>query len=763
MKLTLRKLTLVSAVLMTLCVVRRLFSEIIWEFLLSGHPIRSSLFGDMMWCVSAVAIALFFGGLSRFRDEMPRLDRRRVIGLVSLSVIVVACYVLNTIVFTNWAMLIERLAMAIGLWYYYDVLGKESAGEKGVDGYNSHYYALMIAVVMSVAALALVVSDALWYCVSAEVFASWHIGAGEIKFLAVVPFVLWLACLAMPVFETVEIGKESDKMVFTNRQQVVAKISFWAFVVSVITVFCVRLRFGLVGPWHLLYFGYGSVSFVLFLYGILFVCWLYSAIHSVRKGQESWLKSFNRYGLWALVVLVALICVLFGIAQYMYYETDLLENVVIETIFLGSFLGGCIILFLFVFVGWMCNTFIVLMSARENVVMNDEKMRKIKRVAIWGGLLFLMVLVINAVVKYEVEKRKGETSKEVGYRLRYGDVQYSDSIVINMGWISGEHYVYNINTKSNMHEDEIVDLLLCDEVADSMIVYKDTAMNRGYLNVMTGEIEIKAEYDHAWLFSEGVAAVVKDNKIGFIDKDNNVVIPFQYPMYASYAPYTYRFYNGYCKVTDEEGCCGLIDHSGNWVIEPKYQRIKRPVFDKYRKVKLNDKWGLLDENLKLILPIKYNHIIVLDSMATQFEVTYEGMMYKINRQGKVLETLEYSYIHPFYDINYTWERTSGRYMQVWVRQEHDVDYIFEDYDFNVDRYLDNCEACFRCGIIDVIENKVVVPLEYCSIKFDYLPREIDSEERLVFRCVGPQPRTGGYAPDAEWITLEGKKVSIKYE
>jgi hypothetical protein len=83
--------------------------------------------------------------------------------------------------------------------------------------------------------------------------------------------------------------------------------------------------------------------------------------------------------------------------------------------------------------------------------------------------------------------------------------------------------------------------------------------------------------------------------------------------------------------------------------------------------------------------------------------------------------------------------------------------------FSIERDLDNCDSDFRTGIIDVIENKVVVPLEYCSIKFDYLPREIDSEERLVFRCVGPQPRTGGYAPDAEWITLEGKKVSIKYE
>jgi hypothetical protein len=82
----------------------------------------------------------------------------------------------------------------------------------------------------------------------------------------------------------------------------------------------------------------------------------------------------------------------------------------------------------------------------------------------------------------------------------------------------------------------------------------------------------------------------------------------------------------------------------------------------------------------------------------------------------------------------------------------------------VDRYLDNCEACFRCGIIDVIENKVVVPVKYCEIKFDNLPREIDAESSLVFKCIGPQPRIGWvYEPDVEWITVDGKKVSVKYE
>ena len=245
------------------------------------------------------------------------------------------------------------------------------------------------------------------------------------------------------------------------------------------------------------------------------------------------------------------------------------------------------------------------------------------------------------------------------------------------------------------------------------------------------------------------------------------MIPFQYPLYASYAPYTYRFYNGYCKITDEKGRCGLIDHSGEWVIAPKYQRIKKPVFEKYRKVKLNDKWGLLDENLKLILPIKYDHITVLDSMATQFEVTYQGMMYKINRQGKFLETLGYSYIHPFYEPKGrygSFERNSGRYMQVWVRQEYEVDYNVENYKFSLEYHLENCDLEFRTGIVDIVENRVVVPVEYCDIKFDNLPKEIDRKETLVFRCIGPRLRAWwNYEPRVEWITLDGQKVKVKYE
>lgn len=462
--------------------------------------------------------------------------------------------------------------------------------------------------------------------------------------------------------------------------------------------------------------------------------------------------------------LVPFVFAWFGVGEILHYETDVLDNEVIEIIFGVIFIIACVLMLFIIFAGWFLNTFVVFLSSKS-FVLDENRLRKIKRWALWGMVLLIVVGGLNAWIKYIKDnvRQKEDELNEV-YRLKPGDLQYSDSIVICK--IGDKDRVYNHNTGSVMHEGEIFKILPFDTVPESKVVYMNEKGDRGFLNVVTGAIDIKAEYNYAWLFSEGIAAVVKDDKIGFIDKDNNVVIPFQYPMYASYVPYTYRFYNGYCKMTDEDGRCGLIDHEGKWVIEPKYERIKRPVFGKYRKVKLDGKWGLLDENLKLILSIKYDHITVVDSMAQRFEVTYDGKMYEMDRNGKLLEQMGYAYMHPFYEPEWrygSYERMSGRYMQVWVRQEYEVDYREERYDFVVDEAMLRYGAkCFRSGIIDVIENKVVVPVEYREIEFINLPEEIDAECSFVFRCTPGQSIYPYYA-DSEWISLDGKKIRIKYE
>lgn len=94
---------------------------------------------------------------------------------------------------------------------------------------------------------------------------------------------------------------------------------------------------------------------------------------------------------------------------------------------------------------------------------------------------------------------------------------------------------------------------------------------------------IKGEYNHAWPFSEGLAAVEINDKIGFINTDGNIVIepkyqsPFRpqkgflgsfYQIYSTGKFYNPYFRNGVCPVYDDFGNLIWIDKSGKRTKEP---------------------------------------------------------------------------------------------------------------------------------------------------------------------------------------------------
>ena len=156
---------------------------------------------------------------------------------------------------------------------------------------------------------------------------------------------------------------------------------------------------------------------------------------------------------------------------------------------------------------------------------------------------------------------------------------------------------------------------------------------RGFLNVNDGRIVIEARYDKAWVFSEGLAAVAQDNKIGFINARNEVVIPFVYN-YSDRNGWEidYVFRDGYCTMTDGRGACGLIDRTGRWVIEPQYDCIWTPHGGGYRIVKDGDKYGLLNPELQFAYPIEYDCIafaaddagVLLSQRGRKWQVDFEG-------------------------------------------------------------------------------------------------------------------------------------------
>ena len=134
---------------------------------------------------------------------------------------------------------------------------------------------------------------------------------------------------------------------------------------------------------------------------------------------------------------------------------------------------------------------------------------------------------------------------------------------------------------------------------------------RGYLDVRTGHPVIPAKkYTKAWLFSEGLAAVMeKDSTIKFIDTHGQVVIDkdFRYPVFS----YGYLFYDSLCAMTDASGKWGIIDRKGEWVVRPEYDGIAHKDAG-FWLVNKEEKRGLLDKKAQPVIPVEYRNVEVLE-------------------------------------------------------------------------------------------------------------------------------------------------------
>lgn len=86
----------------------------------------------------------------------------------------------------------------------------------------------------------------------------------------------------------------------------------------------------------------------------------------------------------------------------------------------------------------------------------------------------------------------------------------------------------------------------------------------GYINLQ-GETLISPQYNHAWPFSNELAFVKMGSKSAFIDKNNNIIIP--------YSNYEFRsFHEGVCAYK-EKGKWGFINKNNETIVKAKYQDV----------------------------------------------------------------------------------------------------------------------------------------------------------------------------------------------
>jgi len=214
---------------------------------------------------------------------------------------------------------------------------------------------------------------------------------------------------------------------------------------------------------------------------------------------------------------------------------------------------------------------------------------------------------------------------------------------------------------------------------------------RGYLSTVDGKIIIPAGYEKAWQFSEGLGAVCKNGKVGFINIQGKTVIPFQFqynPNINHKADFLFK--DGSCAVFGPNGKQGLIDKQGKWILTPKYDSITDPVKG-YRIVSEGAFSGAIDTLFNLILPIQYERVSITEN---GFAVINGKTQQVISFNSK--ETI-LPFVYDDIDELFYHTRTS----------DDDDTYIRSDYtSFEINK---------KWGLMDKA-GKVVIPARYDDIK-----------------------------------------------
>lgn len=231
---------------------------------------------------------------------------------------------------------------------------------------------------------------------------------------------------------------------------------------------------------------------------------------------------------------------------------------------------------------------------------------------------------------------------------------------------------------------------------DSLTVFCDKDGLRGYLNVNTGEIVIPAQYSKAWQFSEGLGAVLGEgNRIGFIDKANNLAIGYEIPYDKGL---DYIFKDGYCIVKFWEIYkyrYGAYAKDGHMVMGWNYTRIDDPDENGYRIVANEDGCWLFDRDFNKVLPDTYDTIQMARGNEGVY-VTKNHVKQLLSFDGKVLE--------PFI--------IDGTYHLKYMTKCHDDE--ADEYElvrdilvYRVDRWE---------GLLDARTGKVITPAKYWSFE-----------------------------------------------
>lgn len=207
-------------------------------------------------------------------------------------------------------------------------------------------------------------------------------------------------------------------------------------------------------------------------------------------------------------------------------------------------------------------------------------------------------LVLGVVQSYRYDYRYEQR------KIREGGQYVSDVIGYATDFNREHGFIFDKRTGKKLLKG--IEWIALPRGNDSLVCYSDGKL-RGYFNANDGKVIIKPKYRHAWVFSDGLAAVEENGLIKFIDAAGNVVLDNGMTYDRPGRGYVFR--NGYMVAESKEnGLYGLMDKSGSWAIPAEYTSISVSDDNAFWRMNKGDSAAVLDKDLNMVIPFMEGRI-----------------------------------------------------------------------------------------------------------------------------------------------------------
>ena len=228
--------------------------------------------------------------------------------------------------------------------------------------------------------------------------------------------------------------------------------------------------------------------------------------------------------------------------------------------------------------------------------------------AFFAGSITVILLVVAIAISDRAYEQFSDWRSDRKYDRQQNDPTYlhdyynfyvSPYVIHHDGCQS---YLYN--TKEGRRTISDIQWI-CKSADDSLTVYCQDN-KRGYFNMYTGKPVIPAQYEKAWVFSEGVAWVMDQGELHLIDQEGNDVLGRAFPYTESID--SYCFHQGICPMIEYNGRIGFINKQGEWVIDPFLSYVNHNDNGFWSGYDPDGNHGLLKDNGEVFLPFEFDYI-----------------------------------------------------------------------------------------------------------------------------------------------------------